>query len=162
MTHTVYLSLGTNLEDRSANLETAIQSLPAGILLKKRSSIYETPPWGYEEQPAFLNMALQVETNYSPWRLLKSLKSIERKMGRITTFRYGPRLIDLDILFYGQLVYAKGGLFIPHPKVAERAFVLYPLVEIAPELMHPQLHRKAKDLLDDLDCSGITKFEPTS
>ena len=162
MTHTIFLSLGSNLGDRIANLEASITSLPAGVLVIERSSIYETPPWGYTEQPPFLNMVLKTETNFSPWRLLKNLKSIERKLGRESSFRYGPRLIDLDILFYDQLIYQKDGLFIPHPRIAERAFVLVPLVEITPELLHPQLERTMKDLLGDLDSSGIVEYNPPS
>jgi len=160
MDHIIYLSLGSNLRDRYTNLETAIQYLHPGIRLIKRSSIYETPPWGYEDQPPFLNMAVVGQTEYSPKKLLKFIKSIEREMGRMASFRYGPRLIDMDILFFDEIIYESKDLIIPHPRIAERAFVLVPLAEIAPDLVHPQLDQTIKDLLRVLDTGEIHKFEP--
>jgi 2-amino-4-hydroxy-6-hydroxymethyldihydropteridine diphosphokinase len=160
MDHIIYLSLGSNLGDRYANLETAIQHLHPAIQLIKRSSIYETPPWGYEDQPPFLNMVVVGHTKYSPRKLLTIIKSIERNMGRIASFRYGPRLIDMDILFYDLLIHESRELIIPHPRITERAFVLIPLAEIAPDLVHPQLDQTIKDLLGVLDTGGINKYEP--
>jgi 2-amino-4-hydroxy-6-hydroxymethyldihydropteridine diphosphokinase len=158
MNHTVYLSLGSNLGDRHANLEAAIHDLHPVIRSMKCSSIYETPPWGYEEQPSFLNMVLAGETKHSPRKLLKFLKSVERKMGREESFRYGPRLIDMDILFYDQRIYSSKTLSIPHPRMTARAFVLVPLNEIAPNLVHPILHLTISELLKELDTGGITLF----
>ena len=158
MTHTIYIALGTNLGDRPGNLETAIQSMSPDVLVVKRSSIYETPPWGFEDQPAFLNMVLQVETEFSPWKLLKFIKKLEGSMGREHTFRNGPRLIDIDILFYDQLESEQSGLVIPHPRIAERAFVLVPLAEIAPDLLHPVLQVTIRDLLGRIDSQGIKKY----
>ncbi|HBG75008.1 MAG: 2-amino-4-hydroxy-6-hydroxymethyldihydropteridine diphosphokinase [Chloroflexi bacterium GWB2_49_20] len=158
MTHTIYLALGSNLGDRLSNLETAIQSMPPGILVLKRSSIYETPPWGFEDQPAFLNMVLQAETQFSPWKLLKFLKALESGMGRQPSFRNGPRLIDLDILFYDQLVSEQSGLVIPHARIAERAFVLVPLAEIAPGWMHPVLQVTIQELLAGVESQGINVY----
>ena len=101
------------------------------------SDIYETKPWGYLDQPDFLNQVVEVKTDLTPNKLLDFLKRVEKKMGRETSFKYGPRLIDLDILFYGERVVHTRRLDIPHPKLAERAFVLVPLAEIAPEVVHP-------------------------
>jgi len=158
MTHTIYLALGTNLGDRFENLETAIDNMLPGVTVKKRSSIYETPPWGFEDQPAFLNMVLQVETELSPWKLLKYIKKLEGSMGRKHTFRNGPRLIDIDILFYDTLECEQSGLVIPHPRIAERAFVLVPLAEIAPDFLHPVLQVTIQDLLDRLDSQSIHPY----
>lgn len=158
MTHNIFLALGSNLGDRLANLETAIQGMPPGIHVLKRSSIYETPPWGFEDQPAFLNMVLQAETQLSPWKLLKFLKTLESDMGRQPTFRNGPRLIDMDILFYDQLVSEQSGLVIPHPRLTERAFVLVPLAEIAPYLMHPLLLVTIQELLAGVDSQEINHY----
>ena len=158
MHHTVYLSLGSNLGDRQSNLESAIQHLYPVIRSTNCSLIYETPPWGYVDQPTFLNMVLAGETEYSPRKLLKFIKSVELKMGRENSIRYGPRMIDMDILFYDQLIYTGKGLSIPHPRIAERAFVLVPLVEIAPHLIHPILNVTTSDLLKELEIEGITPY----
>jgi 2-amino-4-hydroxy-6-hydroxymethyldihydropteridine diphosphokinase len=158
MTHTTYLALGSNLGDRLGNLETAIQGMPPGIHVLKRSSIYETPPWGFEDQPVFLNMVLQAETQFSPWKLLNFLKKLESAMGRQATFRNGPRLIDIDILFYDHLISEQSGLVIPHARLTERAFVLVPLAEIAPYLMHPLLQVTIQELLTGVDSQGINKY----
>lgn len=158
MTHTIYLALGTNLGDRPGNLETAINSLHPGITVNKRSSIYETPPWGFEDQPAFLNMVLRAETPFSPWKLLKTIKKLEGGMGRQPTFRNGPRLIDIDILFYDDLITGQPGLVIPHPRITERAFVLVPLAEIAPNFHHPVLQVPIQELLEGIDSQGIHPF----
>ncbi len=158
MTHTIYLALGTNLGNRPENLETAISSMPPGVLVQKRSSIYETPPWGFEDQPAFLNMVLQAETEFSPWKLLKYIKKLEGSMGRQRTFRNGPRLIDIDILFYDSLETEQSGLVIPHPRITERAFVLVPLAEIAPDLLHPILQVTMQELLSRIQSQDIHQY----
>ncbi|HEY6072022.1 MAG TPA: 2-amino-4-hydroxy-6-hydroxymethyldihydropteridine diphosphokinase, partial [Anaerolineales bacterium] len=135
----VYLALGSNLGDRLLNLRAAVDALAPEVRVVAESSVYETPPWGYADQPAFLNMAVKAETDLSPRRLLRHLKGIESRLGRKPGIRYGPRLIDLDILFYDDLVLDEEALTIPHPRLHERAFVLVPLADVAPELKHPVL-----------------------
>jgi 2-amino-4-hydroxy-6-hydroxymethyldihydropteridine diphosphokinase len=155
----VFLALGTNLGEREANLAQARWELSALIVIRKESSIYETPPWGVTDQPAFLNQVLAVETHLNPLELLAAVKDIEARMGRVPSVRFGPRLIDIDILFYGDTVLDTPALTLPHPRMAERAFVLVPLLEIAPDLVSPVNGERLADLLAGLNQSGITKWE---
>jgi 2-amino-4-hydroxy-6-hydroxymethyldihydropteridine diphosphokinase len=141
-----YLCLGSNLGDRMANLNKAVALLSKRVDIEKVSSIYETEPIGYKEQPLFLNMVCQIATALNPWELLRFVKDIEAKMGRVESFPNSPRLIDIDILFYGREVIRTDELDIPHPRLTERAFVLIPLAEIAPQLAHPELDRKVSEL----------------
>ena len=148
---TVYLCLGSNLGDREANLSQALLLLSPKVIVRKVSSVYETRPVGYEEQPMFLNLTCQVATSLDPEELLRLVKDIEANMGRKPDFRNAPRLIDIDILFYNARVIKTEGLTIPHPRLAERAFVLIPLSEIAPGLVHPELGRKIAELARDVE-----------
>ncbi|MEO7913355.1 MAG: 2-amino-4-hydroxy-6-hydroxymethyldihydropteridine diphosphokinase [Roseiflexaceae bacterium] len=135
--HTIYLALGTNLGDRSASLRNAVKWLREAVEIEHLSSVYETEPAYLLDQPHFLNMALYGKTALGPHALLAFLKRIEHDMGRISGPRYGPRAIDLDILLYDSLALITDSLTIPHPRMAERPFVLVPLAEIAPDLMPP-------------------------
>ena len=155
----VYISLGANLGDRQAYLREACERQAPHARVLKASKIYRTPPWGYHQQPEFLNQVIEIETHLTPPALLNELKKIEKDLGRVESFRFGPRCIDMDILFYGDLTYLSENLVIPHPVLAERAFVLVPLQEIAPQLMHPQLHLTITDLLERVDSQAIREFQ---
>jgi 2-amino-4-hydroxy-6-hydroxymethyldihydropteridine diphosphokinase len=157
--HTVYIALGTNLGDRLANLRAAIESMPPEIIVLAESHVYETPPWGYENQPAFLNMVIKAETGLEPEPLLAYLKQLEVELGREQNIRWGPRLIDLDILFYDDLVLDSLPLVIPHPRLHERAFVLVPLMDVAPDLVHPVFRSRVSDFLAELETKGIARFD---
>src|SRR6266446_3239092 len=135
--HTVYLALGSNMGDRRGNLAAAMQRLRESMEISTVSSIYETEPVGYIDQPRFFNMVLQGKTMLSAKELLKYAKEIEVAIGRQPTFRNGPRPIDIDIIFYDNLHITQEDLTVPHPRMAERAFVLVPLAEIAPDVIDP-------------------------
>jgi len=157
---TVYIGVGSNLGDRYENLERALELLSAKALLQQVSSVYETEPVGYSQQPPYLNLVCRVDTELSPQQLLGKLKEIEHEMGRKASFRNAPRVIDLDILLYDEIVVDSDELTIPHPGLTERAFVLVPLDEIAPELVHPAKKKTISQLLSALsDKSGAIKYD---
>ncbi len=158
--HTVYLALGSNLGDRLANLKQAIAALPPQMEVKAKSSVYETPPWGYEDQPKFLNQVIKAKTYLDPEPLLKHLKRLEVALGRQESFPNGPRLIDMDILFYDDLVLNSPSLVIPHPRLHERGFVLLPLMEIAPDLIHPVNKKSVREMAAGCDVREIAKVAP--
>ncbi len=153
--HRVYLGLGSNLGDRELNLLEAVERLRLLGDVVKVSRPYETDPVGYVDQPKFLNAALRLETDLDPWALLGRLKAIEADLGRVETVRFGPRTVDLDILTYDDLVISDPGLTIPHPRLAERAFVLVPLAEIAPDLVIPGLGLTVRELARRVDGAGV-------
>lgn len=143
-----YIGIGSNLGKRQENCLLAIELIEKkGIIVKKRSSIYETEPWGVKDQPLFLNMAIEVETDLAPLQLLAALKDIELEVGREKSYRWGPRVIDLDILLFGDIVENEDDLKIPHPLMHVRDFVLRPLQEIAPNARHPLLKMSVHELL---------------
>lgn len=153
--HKVYLGLGANLGDRQSNLLQALQMLRAYASIDKISSYYETEPVGFQDQPEFLNMACAITTDLSPQELLRNLKQIEKQLGRQVSFRNAPRPIDIDILLYDDLVLETPELTIPHARMENRAFVLVPLQEIAPNAVHPVLKLTVNQLLQDVDTTGV-------
>jgi 2-amino-4-hydroxy-6-hydroxymethyldihydropteridine diphosphokinase len=156
----VFLSLGSNVGDREKNLRTAIAALPElGVKIKKVSSIYETEPVDLLEQPWFLNCVVGGETTVPPVELLKKLRELEKRIGSKKLVANGPRLIDLDILVYGQQTIDSPELQVPHPRMLLRRFVLAPLAEIAPDLKHPSWSATAAQLLATLtDRSAVKKI----
>jgi len=146
-----YIGIGSNLGDREFNCKQAIGFLrQKGTTVRKESSLYETKPWGVRDQPLFLNMAIEIETDLKPFELLRTLKDIEKEMGREGTFLWGPRIIDLDILLYDNNIVDEKGLRIPHPHMQDREFVLRPLCEIAGYVIHPILLSSIEELLQRL------------
>lgn len=146
---TVYLGLGSNIGDREGNLAAAMERLAAaGVRVTRVSSIYETEPVGFEAQRWFLNLVAEAETDLFPMQLLAHTLKIERSLGRVRTIQNGPRTIDIDILLYGKTVIRTARLEVPHPRLAERRFVLAPLVELAPDLRHPLTHKSVREMLE--------------
>jgi 2-amino-4-hydroxy-6-hydroxymethyldihydropteridine diphosphokinase len=159
MNHVIYLALGTNLGDRLANLHAALAALPPYIVIRQTSPIYETPPWGLTDQPVFLNMVLKGDTSLTPQELLKQVKLLEIRLGRVPAVRWGPRQIDMDILFFDDLVLDSPELTLPHPHLHKRAFVLVPLADLSPDLHHPILHQTIRELLAGVDITGVKRYE---
>jgi 2-amino-4-hydroxy-6-hydroxymethyldihydropteridine diphosphokinase len=146
----VYLGLGSNLEGRKANLRRALELLSTDVKVVKISPTYDTAPVGNTDQPRFLNLVCAAKTLLSPPHLLTFAKNIETKIGRINGPRNSPRPIDIDILFYGDLVLETPALVIPHPRLMERAFVLAPLADIAPDFKHPVSGKTVRQMLKEL------------
>jgi 2-amino-4-hydroxy-6-hydroxymethyldihydropteridine diphosphokinase len=157
---TAFLGLGSNLGDREANLREAVQRLEAAeIRVLRRSSLYETAPQDLLDQPWFLNTVVEVETSLFPLQLLARIRQIERDMGRRRITPKGPRNIDIDILFYGRTVIATAELEVPHPRMAQRRFVLEPLAEIAPDFRDPLTGKTANEMLAALEPQGVRRLE---
>ncbi len=158
---TVYLGLGSNLEDRQRHLDMALDFLSERIKIEQLSPIYDTPPVGNTNQPRFLNMVIKVSTRLPAATLLFMAKGIEAKLGRVPID--SPRPIDIDLLFYGdQVINTPPNLVVPHPRLHERAFVLVPLADIAPDFVHPVQKKKVKDLKDQVEDKEDIKpyFDP--
>lgn len=143
----VYLALGSNVGDKTKNLSDAIDLIGKNVQLLKTSRIYPSKPMGYKEQDIFLNMVVFGKTDMDLLSLFNFVKEIEKKVGRVDRFRWGPREIDIDILFYNDEIYNSDILVVPHPRLHERDFVLYPLMDINPDFVHPVFKEKIKDLL---------------
>ncbi len=158
--HVAYLALGSNLGDRAGTIQAALRSLEEFAAVDETSFLYETAPAYMTDQPAFLNAACRVGTELGPLELLAALKKVENDLGRTESVRYGPRVVDLDILFYDDIVFETTDLRIPHLHVAERDFVLGPLLDIAPELVHPVLGQSIRKLWHDLDAQPLIKVMP--
>jgi 2-amino-4-hydroxy-6-hydroxymethyldihydropteridine diphosphokinase len=147
----VHIGIGSNIGNRQENCREAVRQLASrGVKVVKQSSMIETEPWGVADQPRFINMAVEAETDLAPENLLTALKDIEAAMGRTDAVRWGPRVIDLDILFYDDLVVDTAELKIPHPHLHARMFVLGPLSEIVPDKVHPVLGKTVRDLFKGL------------
>jgi len=158
MSHRVYLGLGSNLGDRKAFLDAAISALAPALRVLRLSPIYETEPWCFAEQSRFLNMVVEGDTELEPRQLLVILKGIEVKLGRQPRFRNGPREIDIDILLFDDLIFDEEGLRIPHPRLQERAFILAPLADLAPDFEIPNTGKTVSECLTALDKSGVYPF----
>jgi 2-amino-4-hydroxy-6-hydroxymethyldihydropteridine diphosphokinase len=154
----VYLCLGSNLGDTKKNLEQALELLSEQVRVEKLSSLYQTEPVGYKEQPDFLNAVCCGTTGLKPLQLLDFVKKIETDMGRVPGFRNAPRLIDIDILLYDNKIIDRPSLTVPHPRLAERAFVLVPFAEINPEVRHPVSGKTVREMRDELGTiTGVRK-----
>ena len=147
-----YIGLGSNLGDRKKNIDNSIRLLGKfkGIEVDKRASFYETEPVG-PTQPWFINTAVEIETGLPVDRILELCKEVERRIGRVDSLEWGPRLVDLDILLVGNRVVKGSDLQVPHPEIANRAFVILPLLELDPDLVHPKLNMPIKKLLDETE-----------
>ncbi len=154
---TAYIGLGSNLGDRIRNLQGALDRFGSIGVIKSVSSAYETKPWGVEGyQPRYLNQVAEVETTLDPLEVVTELLSIEFAMGRAREEKNASRTLDLDLLIHGDTILEASGVTVPHPRMHERAFVLVPLAEIAPSLVHPVLGKTVAELLTDSDRSGIS------
>ena len=161
MKHVAYIGIGSNIGDKVLHYEKAVAEILRADhhCLLAASSLYRTKPLGYKEQDWFINGVIQIETDLNPFELLRSLKAIESRLGREKTIRWGPRTIDLDILFYDDSEVQTEELQVPHPRLQERQFVLIPLVEINQTLPHPVLKKTVAELLEDLkEDQGVEKL----
>jgi 2-amino-4-hydroxy-6-hydroxymethyldihydropteridine diphosphokinase len=154
----VFISLGSNLGDRAENLKTAIHAIELKVgAIVRQSSVYETKPWGKSNQPDFFNQVILVHSDLSPQDCLLLLSAVEEQMGRKREEKWGARIIDLDLLYVGDEVIHTEKLSLPHPGISQRRFVLVPLIEIAPDFVHPQLRKDHRQLLSE--CSDLLEVK---
>ena len=151
----IYIGAGTNLGNRAENLRLTAQLLPPAVKILRTSSVYQTEPWGYKDQNPFYNLVWEAETTLPPASLLSYLKKIEKRIGRTPNFRYGPRVIDLDILLYDDESFQTDNLIIPHPQIPNRQFVLIPLCDLIPERIHPEFGKTWRQLSSELPSAEI-------
>lgn len=154
----IYLGLGSNVGNKSSNIKKAINHIKKNLRIIKISPIYKTEPVGYKKQDWFLNCVVEAETDKKPMGLLAFFKSIEKKLKREKIFKYGPRTIDIDILFYGNEIIKTKNLQIPHPRMHRRLFVLEPLSKINPSFVHPKLGKKIKELKNQIKSKSMVRL----
>lgn len=154
----IYLGLGSNLDDREAQLREALARLPESVRVMAMSGVYETEPVGFTNQPSFLNAVARVETALEPAALLEVCAAVESAMGRQRSFPDAPRTIDIDLLLYGDTVMDGPGLTLPHPRMLDRAFVLAPLAELAPAKRHPRTGRSIREHLEEVAVAGVERL----
>lgn len=160
---TAYLGLGSNVGNREQHIQAALSKLAAPDLKVARvSSIYETEPVGFTAQRSFLNLVVEIETELFPIQLLSRIAKIEQVLGRVRTIENGPRTLDIDILLYGRAIIHSAKLEVPHPRIAERRFVLAPLAELAPDLRHPVTHKTIRQMLEAAPAQAIRKWDSTA
>ena len=157
-----YLGLGSNKGDRTSNMREAVHRLSNidHIIIGNISPVYETAPVGGPEQTDYLNAVIELETDLNAEELLNTCRGIEKDMGRIRKEHWGPRIIDIDVLFWGQIVFTSPSLTVPHPRIHERAFVLRPLADIAPDMVHPVFGLTVREMLEKVGETGIKKAVP--
>ncbi|MCE7067646.1 2-amino-4-hydroxy-6-hydroxymethyldihydropteridine diphosphokinase [Dyadobacter sp. CY326] len=152
----IFLLLGSNLGERALVLEAANQQIASRVgAIIAHSSVYETEPWGVADQPAFLNQVIRIESEFTPDEVLTILLDIEHELGRVRFERWGARVIDIDLLYYNNLILDTARLTLPHPRLQDRLFTLIPLVEIAPDFVHPLLQKTSSQLLDLCTDKGV-------
>lgn len=150
MSKGIYILLGSNVGDKAKNLNVSLDKIAKHVgRIRAQSSVYESQPWGISEQPLFLNQVVEINSRNDPHQLLQRLLTIEEEMGRERLEKWGPRIIDLDILFFNDRIINTEKLIVPHPGIAVRKFTLTPLCEIAPDFVHPLLEKTCRELLQD-------------
>jgi 2-amino-4-hydroxy-6-hydroxymethyldihydropteridine diphosphokinase len=153
--NTAYIAFGSNIGESFLTIDKALKLMEErGMKITRKSEIYETKPYGYTEQPNFINGAVEIVTNLSCSEVLHILLDIETELGRVREFRWGPRVIDLDIIFFNHEIHNEPDLIVPHPDLQNRDFVLKPLSDLCPDYIHPKLHKSVREMLQDLEAQG--------
>ena len=155
----VYLSIGTNLGNKIENLKNAISRLSSIVTINSISSVYETEPLNVQKQDNFLNIAIEVQTNFPPLELIEKLKKIESEMGRVLSELNKPRIIDIDIIFYNSIILDEVRIQVPHPRAHKRAFVIFPIMDLNPAFVHPILNKSLMEISKNLSNQRISKLE---